>query len=58
MNRLMLTLAMVGWTMAALSSAEPDPRADDRMAIRHAVDSYVAAFNKADAKSLGACDRQ
>ena len=36
MNRLMLTLAMVGWTMAALSSAEPDPRADDRMAIRKA----------------------
>lgn len=54
MNRLMLTLAMVGWTMAALSSAEPDPRADDRMAIRQAVDSYVAAFNKADAKALAA----
>lgn len=54
MNRLMLTLAMVGWTVAALSSAEPDPRADDRMAIRQAVDSYVAAFNKADAKALAA----
>ena len=54
MNRLMLTLAMVGWTMAALSSAEPDPRADDRMAIRQAVESYVAAFNKADAKALAA----
>ena len=54
MNRLMLTLAMVGWTMAALSSAEPDPRADDRMAIRQAVESYVAAFNEADAKGLAA----
>lgn len=54
MKRVMLTLAMTALTLAAAFAAEPDSRADEEMAIRKAVESYVAAFNGADAKALAA----
>ena len=54
MKRLMLTLAMTAWTVLVAFAAEPDSRAAEETAIRNAVDSYVAAFNGADAKALAA----
>ena len=54
MKRLMLTLAMAAWSLAGLFAAETAPRAGEEMAIRKAVESYVAAFNKANAKALAA----
>ncbi len=54
MKRLMMTLAVTAFTAAAAFAAEPNPRADEEAAIRQAVESYVAAFNGADAKALAA----
>ena len=54
MKRMMLTLAMLAWSLAAAMAAEPDPQAGEEKVIRKAVESYVSAFNKADAKALAA----
>ncbi len=54
MKRLMLTFAMTLWCLTVAFAAEPEPQADEKMAIRQAVESYVAAFNAADAKALAA----
>ena len=54
MKRLIVTLAMAAWSLTGAWAAEPNPRADEEAAIRKAVESYVAAFNKSDAKALAA----
>lgn len=54
MKKLMFTFAMTLWCLPAVIAAEADQRADETMAIRQAVESYVAAFNGADAKALAA----
>jgi len=41
-------------SLAAATEAEADPQAANEAAIRKAVESYVAAFNKGDAKALAA----
>lgn len=54
MTRVMLTLALwacgVGWALAA----DNERQAADEAAIRAAVESYVAAYNRGDAKALAA----
>ena len=52
MKRLMLKLAMTLWCLTSVFAAEADQQTDEKMAIRQAVESYVAAFNAADAKAL------
>ena len=54
MKRVMLTVAMMAWTLASAIGAETDRQAEDEAAIRKAVESYVAAFNQGDAKALAA----
>ena len=54
MKRLILKFAMTLWCLTAVFAAEADPQKDEKMAIRQAVESYVAAFNGADAKALAA----
>lgn len=51
---MMLMFAMIACSLAAAIATEPDPQVDEATAIRKAVESYVAAFNKADAKELAA----
>ncbi len=46
--------ALFAWCVAAAIAADEDPRAAEEAAIHQAVDSYVAAFNAADAKALAA----
>jgi uncharacterized protein (TIGR02246 family) len=41
-------------SLASVAGADEDREAADGVAIRKAIDAYVAAFNKADAKSLAA----
>ncbi len=41
-------------SLASVAGADEDREAADEVAIRKAIDAYVAAFNKADAKSLAA----
>lgn len=41
-------------SLTSITSAQDDRRVADEAAIRRAVDAYVAAFNKADAKALAA----
>ncbi|MEI7700703.1 MAG: nuclear transport factor 2 family protein [Planctomycetia bacterium] len=41
-------------SLASVAGADEDRDAADEVAIRKAIDAYVAAFNKADAKSLAA----
>jgi uncharacterized protein (TIGR02246 family) len=53
MKRLMLTATMMAWTLAVSVTAQADQAADEA-AVRKAVESYVAAFNKGDAKALAA----
>src|SRR5512137_2557355 len=52
MKRVMWTAAMMAWGLASAVGAEADRQAADEAAIRKAVESYVAAFNKGDAKAL------
>jgi uncharacterized protein (TIGR02246 family) len=54
MKRVMLTVAMLAWSLASAIGAEADRQAADEAAIRKAVESYVAAFNQGDAKALAA----
>jgi len=54
MKRVMLTVAMLAWSLASAIGAEADRQAADEVAIRKAVESYVAAFNQGDAKALAA----
>ncbi len=53
MNRcLMFALApLVGWATVA-GAAAPSAPADDLAAIRTAIDSYVSAFNRGDARAV------
>jgi uncharacterized protein (TIGR02246 family) len=50
----MLTAAVMAWSLASAVGAEADRQAADEVAIRKAVESYVAAFNQGDAKALAA----
>lgn len=54
MKRVLLTVAMLAWSLASAIGAEADRQAIDEAAIRKAVESYVAAFNQGDAKALAA----
>ena len=53
MKRLLLTAAVVACSLATAVGAETDRQAEEEGAIRKAVESYVAAFNRADAKRPG-----
>ena len=52
MKRVMLTVAVMAWSLASAVGAEADRQAADEAAIRKAVESYVAAFNQGNAKVL------
>lgn len=53
MNQLMLTVAIVASSLSTVVGAESDEgQAAEEAAIRQAVESYVAAFNRGDAKAL------
>lgn len=54
MKRVVLTFAIMAWGLASASGAEADRQDTDEATIRKAVESYVAAFNKGDAKALAA----
>lgn len=54
MKRLLLTATLMSWGLAMAIGAEADRQAADKAAIRKAVEAYVAAFNRADAKALTA----
>lgn len=54
MKRVLLTIAMMAWSMAAVSGADVGRQAADEAAIRKAVEAYVASFNSGDAKTLAA----
>ncbi len=52
MKRVILTAAIMAWGLTTAIGAESDIQAAEEAAIRKAVESYVAAFNDADAKTL------
>ena len=54
MRHVMLTALMMAWGLAWASGAEANRQAADEAAIRKAVEAYVAAFNRGDAKALAA----
>jgi uncharacterized protein (TIGR02246 family) len=54
MKLMMFTLAMMSCSLAAAIAADPVSQADDEAAIRKAVEAYVLAFNKGDAKAVAA----
>ncbi len=54
MKRILLTATLMSWGLATAIGAEADRQAADKAAIRKAVEAYVAAFNRADAKALTA----
>lgn len=54
MKRVILTAAIMARGLASAIGAENDTQAAEEAAIRKAVESYVAAFNDADAKTLAA----
>jgi uncharacterized protein (TIGR02246 family) len=54
MKRAVLTAAIMAWAMVFAIGADADRQASDEAAIRKSVESYVAAFNKSDAKALAA----
>jgi uncharacterized protein (TIGR02246 family) len=54
MTRVLLTAALVAWGLTSALGAEADRQAAEEAAIRKAVESYVAAFNQADARALAA----
>jgi len=54
MKRMLLTAALVSWGLASAVGAEAGRQAADEAAIRKAVESYVAAFNRGDARALAA----
>ncbi len=53
MKRGILTIALTACSLAAAMAAEPASQADEEATIRKAVESYVVAFNGADAKDFG-----
>jgi uncharacterized protein (TIGR02246 family) len=52
MKRMMITVAIVACCLAPVLKVEANDQAADESAIRKAVNSYVAAFNRGDAKAL------
>lgn len=53
--RRVISIAVVmAASLVSVASADEDREAADEVAIRKAIDAYVSAFNKADAKSLAA----
>jgi uncharacterized protein (TIGR02246 family) len=50
----MLTSAMLAWGLASAMADEIDRQVADKEAIQKTVDSYVAAYNRGDAKALAA----
>ena len=54
MKRMLLTAAVVSWCLSSAVGAEDDRQAADEAAIRKAVESYVATYNKGDAAGLAA----
>ena len=54
MKRMLLTAALVCWSLASAVGAEADRQAADETAIRKAVESYIAAFNLGDSRALAA----
>jgi uncharacterized protein (TIGR02246 family) len=54
MRHMIWTAAILAWGLAAAVGAESDRQAADEAAIRKAVEAYVAAFNRGDAKALAA----
>jgi uncharacterized protein (TIGR02246 family) len=54
MKRILFTVVLLAWGLASAGGAEADRQAADEAAIRKAVTSYVAAYNKGDAKALAA----
>lgn len=46
--------ALMATSLASMANAQDDRQSADEMAIRKAVEAYVAAFNKGDAKALAA----
>ena len=54
MKLMMFTLAMMSCSLAAAIAADPVSQADEEAAIREAVEAYVLAFNKGDAKAVAA----
>lgn len=52
MKATIFTLAMMAWSLSAAMADELSPQAGEENVIRKAVESYVNAFNKADAKTL------
>jgi len=53
-RRCMLTVTLLVWSLTPAFGAEADRQADGEAAIRKAVEAYVVAFNKGDAKALAA----
>jgi uncharacterized protein (TIGR02246 family) len=54
MKRVILTAAMMACGLASAIGADADRQAADEAAIRKSVETYVAAFNKGEAKALAA----
>jgi uncharacterized protein (TIGR02246 family) len=46
--------ALMATSLASMANGQDDRQSSDEMAIRKAVEAYVAAFNKGDAKALAA----
>ena len=54
MKRTVLIVGMIAWSLAALIGTTAADQSADDATIRKAVQSYVAAYNRADAKALAA----
>jgi uncharacterized protein (TIGR02246 family) len=54
MKRVLLTAVLATWGLASAIGAEAGRQAEDEAAIRKTVESYVAAYNRGDAKALAA----
>jgi len=53
-RQFMLTITLLAWTIGPAVCAEVDRQSEGDAAIRKAVEAYVVAFNKGDAKALAA----
>lgn len=53
-RRVISIFALMATSLASMANAQDDRQSADEMAIRKAVEAYVAAFNKGDAKALAA----
>jgi hypothetical protein len=54
MKTAMISAALMCWTLATVQGAETKSEAADEAVIHATVESYVAAFNRPDAKALAA----